>query len=59
MEVPIPSKRALEINEKAHIIISGTCVSIGVLTTSKWLIGIGILSGISATFTHAGKKSYE
>lgn len=59
MEVPIPSKRALEINEKVHIITSVTCVSIGLLTTSKWLIGIGVLSGISATFTHAEKKSYE
>jgi len=59
MEVPLPSKRALDINEKVHIITAVTFVSIGLLTTSKWLIGIGVLSGISATFTHSEKKSYE
>ncbi|MDT2747918.1 hypothetical protein [Vagococcus fluvialis] len=56
MEIPLPSRRTLEINEKVNIATSVTCLSIGMLTTSKWLIGIGILSGISATFTHVEKK---
>ena len=56
MEIPMPSKTTLEINEKVNIATSVTCLSLGVLTTSKWLIGLGILSGLSATFTHVEKK---
>ncbi|MEG0286972.1 MULTISPECIES: hypothetical protein [Vagococcus] len=56
MEIPMPSKATLEINEKVNIATSVTCLSLGVLTTSKWLIGLGILSGLSATFTHVEKK---
>lgn len=56
MEIPMPSKKTLEINEKVNIATSVTCLTLGTLTSSKWLIGLGILSGLSATFTHVEKK---
>ena len=56
MEIPMPSKKNLEINEKVNIATSVTCLTLGVLTSSKWLIGLGILSGLSASFTHVEKK---
>lgn len=50
--IPMPSKTTLKTNEKVNIAVSITCLSIGILTTSKWLIGLGVLGGISATFAH-------
>ncbi|HCM88607.1 MULTISPECIES: hypothetical protein [Vagococcus] len=56
MEISMPSKRVLEINEKSNILISVTCLSLGTLTSSKILLGLGILSGVSAIVTHVEKK---
>ena len=56
MEIPLPSKNTLEINEKVNIAASITCLSASVLTSSKILLGLGILTGVSAVFTHVEKK---
>ncbi len=56
MEIPMPSRKTLGINETINIVTAVVCLSIGGLTSSKWLLGLGVLSGLSATFTHVEKK---
>lgn len=58
-EVPLPSRKTLAINETINIITSVTCLSIGVVVSSKIFIGLGVLSGLSAGLTHLEKKKID
>lgn len=55
-EIPLPSRKTLDINETLNIITSVTCLSVGVVVGS---VGLGVLSGLSASLTHMEKKKLD
>lgn len=56
VEIPMPSRRALKFNEVSNCVIAGTCLTVSLLTSSKILLSLGIISAISAGVTHLEKK---
>lgn len=58
-EIPLPSRKTLDINETLNIITSVTCLSVGAVVGSKILVGLGVLSGLSASLTHVEKKKLD
>lgn len=56
LTISMPSKELLAFNEKTNTVIAVASVSVGVLTSSKVLFGLGVVAGIGAGVSHIEKK---
>ncbi|MEG0255727.1 hypothetical protein [Vagococcus sp.] len=58
MTLPTISKELLEFNEMTNTVTAVTCLSIGLLMSSKVLTGVGVVASIGASIAHIEKKKF-
>lgn len=59
IEIPLPSRRSVELSSKINTAVALTCIGVSIVTSSKVMLGLGVLSGISASIANSESKKLK